>query len=449
MIQNEEYIEFDIKALFFHILRKWKPLLAWGLIFAFLLGGWMAYSEYNTSVTVDTGSGYWMEYQQYQDQIATYEGHIAVTQAHLDTLQQYMDESILMRLDPRNAYRSKAVYYIDSGYQILPEYTYQNPDKTETLAWYYRRYLTNYTVYEEIATEIGMDTKYLIELVEVSLPNESTLYISVRHPSLEGSVQITDMIQEKIDGATKELSETIGTHTITLMEDSCGAYIDDSLKDIYKQTEEEMMELQDDLLKYAQELREIKEGPAPAELNIASAFVKWFIIGGVLGVVLVVAYLFLKAFTSNRVYDSAQLVSGFHAEVLGEVICSGDKLSPMARRINSLEGCLTENTEGNLEYIAEKIKRRCGDATNIVVCCDTESGVNHVVADKLAQYLPGIHLVPTGNLLKEAAALRALDECDAVVFVAERDASQNSVIKKVMKVLSSYNKELAGFILCY
>lgn len=449
MIQNEEYIEFDIKALFFYILRQWKPILAWGLIIAFLLGGWMAYAEYSTSVAVDTENGYWMEYQQYQDQIATYEDRIAVTQSRLDILQKYMDESVLMQLDPWSTYCAKAVYYVDSGYQILPENYYQNTDKTSTLTWYYSSYITNYSVFEEISEEIGIDAKYLIELVEVAQPNASTFCISVRHSSPESAMLIMDMMQSKLEDAKKELIDAIGPHTFTLMEDSCGACIDNALKDIQNKADKEMLDLKGDLQDYSEELLEIKAESAPAELNIASAFIKWFIIGGVLGAVLVIVFLFLKAFTSNGIYAPSQLTSGFHAEVLGEVICSADVLSAVTRKINKLEGRLTENTEGNLEFLAEKIKYHCGGAANIVVCCDIESEINNTIADKLAKYLPGIRLMPTGNLLKEAAALRVLNECDAVLMVAVRDASQNSTIKKVMKVLSSYNKELIGFILSY
>lgn len=449
MVQNEEYIQFDIKALLFHILRQWKPVVVWGLLIALLLGGWRAYAEYNTTLAAGTGDSYWLEYQQYQDQIATYEDYIAVTQSRLDTLEKYIDESVLMRLDPRDSYRAKAVYYVDSGYQILPENTYQDTDKTYTLSWYYRRHVTDYSVLEEIAAKIGLDTKYLVELVEVSIPNNGTVTISVRYPDPAGATMILDMMQEQMDGAQKALNASIGSHTLTLMEDSCGVYIDDSLRDLQKQADEEVMDLKEDLLEYAEELLEIKEGPAPDELNVVSAFIKWFIVGGVLGAVLVVAYLLVKSLTSNRIYAPSQLVSGFQTDVLGEVICSGAALPHMTRKLNGLEGCLAENSEGNLEFLAEKLKSCCGEAVNIAVCCDTDSQVNCTVAEELSRYLPAIHLQPVGNLLKEAAALRTLAECDAVVMVVERDKSRNTTIQKLLKVLSSYQKELLGFIVSY
>lgn len=449
MIQNEEYIQFDIKALFFHILRKWKAILIFAVVVALVLGGWMAYSEYKTSMAEGSETSYWRKYQQYQDLIATYEDHINVTQERLDNLQKYMDESVLMRMDPRNAYRAKAVYYVDSGYQIMPQYTYQDPDKTATLTWYYRRYITNYEIFEEIGKEIGLETKYVVELVEVTSPNESTFYISVRYPNAEGAMQIMDMLQNKLDEATVELSESIGTHTITVMEDTCGVYIDDALKENQKKAEEEILELKDDVLGFSYELLQVKEGPGPDELNVVSAFVKWFLIGGVIGAVVVILYLFLKTVAGNRVYAPSQLAAGFHADVLGEVICSTKALPRMARKINKWEGCLTENSEGNLELIAEKIKYHCAGAAKIALCSDTESGISNTIAEQLNAHLTGISLLPTGNLLKEAAALRTLAECDVVLMVAERNKSRNAMIKKNMKVLSSYDKKLMGFIVSY
>ena len=69
MVQNDEYIEFDLKALLFYILRKWKSIFICGLSIAIILGSLQAYSEYNTGLDMDMENSYWMEYQQYQDRV--------------------------------------------------------------------------------------------------------------------------------------------------------------------------------------------------------------------------------------------------------------------------------------------------------------------------------------------------------------------------------------------
>ena len=449
MIQNDEYMEFDIKAIVFYIFRRWKPMVIWGLVFALVLGGWMAYGEYKTSLAEDTNSGYWLEYRHYQEQIAVFEDRISTTQARIDTLQEYLDESIIMRIDPRNVYRTKAVYYVDSGYQIMPEMTYQDTNKTTTLTWYYRRFLTRYNVFEEIGSELGLDPKYLTELVEVSQPNESTFCISVDYVDAAGAELIMDMLQDQLGNARKELLDSIADHTLTKMEESSGVYIDDSLRELQKDTAEEILDLKDDLIEYTEELQEITEGPAPSELNVVTEFIKWFVLGGVVGAVLAAVCIFVKSFVGNRVHASSQLMSALHANVLGEVICGKDTLSPVVRMLNSMEGCLTENSEGNLLYLAESIRMNCGNATNILVCCDSESDAATFLVGAVNPYLNGVQLIATGNLLKDASALRQLSQCDAVLMVVERDKSRSNAIRKMLKTIESYQKEIIGFVVTY
>lgn len=449
MVQNDQYVEFDLKTLCFCILRQWKPILILGLVMALLLGGYMVYSEYNTGLAKDMENSYWVDYQQYQDQKAYYEESIALAQSKLDSLEEYMEESVLMNIDYRNVYRTKAVYYIDTGYQILPENTYQNTDKTSTLTWYYRRYLTDYSVYEEISAVMGVDAKYLDELIDVSQASDSAVYITVRYSTEQGAELITDMLQAKMKEAKTELDAVVEKHTLTLMEDSCGIYIEETLKDSQKNAAEEVLDLKDALISYNEALLELKKESNPGELNVVFAFIEGFIAGAAVGAIVVVIYLLMKAFFSNRVLGASQLASTYHTGIFGEVIYSKDKLPFMARKINELEGSLTENSEENLQFLAENIKNQCGDAATIMICGDT--GVHGAcrLAEEVNKYLFGIQLVPAGNVLKEASALRILSECDAVLMIVQRDQSRNSVIRKMLSQIRSYKKDVIGFIVSY
>ena len=67
MNQYEESIELDLKSLLFYILRQWKSIVIFAVIFAFLMGGLLAFLEYKTGVDMDMTDDYWVEYQQYQD----------------------------------------------------------------------------------------------------------------------------------------------------------------------------------------------------------------------------------------------------------------------------------------------------------------------------------------------------------------------------------------------
>jgi len=448
VIQNDGYIEFDIKALFFYVLRRWKSVIVFSLAIAVLLGAFMGYSEYKTSLTVDPENPYWAEYQQYQDQLTLYEDRVSATQEKIGVLQDYLDNSVLMNTDHRNVYIAKATYYVDSGYQIMPNHNYQNPDKTYTMAWYYCDYLKDYQLFEAVGAEVGIDAKYLMELVDVYIANNDILSISVSHSSQQVAQRIMEALQTQLQSIRLHLESSVGEHTLTKMMDTCGIYIDETLKVAQQQAHDEMLTLQNDLLIHKQELYDLKESSTPDDLNIAKAFIKWFILGGIVGGVLSVGTLFLVSILKNRVYSSAQLAANFRVGILGELIC-GAPLSVISRKLNKIEGCLTENSEDNLQFLAERVKYQLGSAREIMVCSDLDTDIVAVLADSLNKYCPGFHFLPTGNLLKDASALHTLAKCDTVLMIAVRDRSRNSDIRKNLSLIQSYKKDLSGFIIAY
>lgn len=449
MARNDEYIEFDLKTLCFYVLRRWKPIVGLGLVMALLLGALMAYSEHNTSVNQDAGNSYWVDYQQYKNQVNYYKESMALTQSKIDSLEEYMKESVLMSMDYRNVYRTKVVYYIDTGYQVLPENTYQDTDKTGTLSWYYRRHITEYSVYEELSALMGIDTKYVMELVSVSIPSDSAVYITACHSTEEGAVRIADLLQKKMEEAQAQLNTAVEEHKLTLMEDSCGVYIDETLKENQKETAEEVLKLKNSLNKDNEAMLELIKESNPGELNVVTAFIKGAIAGGAIGVVLVVAYLLLKVFISNRVIGAFQLTAAYQAPIFGEVIYSKEKLSGVEKKINALEDCLTENSEANIQYIAENIKNQCGEAKTVMVCSDLDDSVAARFVAEIAACLPEVQLLPAGNVLKDANALRTLAACDAALLIAQRDQSKNAVIGKMVSQIKTYQKRLMGFVVSY
>ena len=107
MNQNEEYIEINLKAIFFRVLYQWKKLLVWGIVIGMLLGGFMAFSEYRVITSTEQDTSYHLELQEYQEKLALAQGKVDATQVKINALQEYMDNAVLMKADYRNIYISK------------------------------------------------------------------------------------------------------------------------------------------------------------------------------------------------------------------------------------------------------------------------------------------------------------------------------------------------------
>lgn len=446
MNQNEEYIEINLKDILFHILYHWKIIIAVAVTAALLLGSFQAVRENQAAMSTDNGSDHWLEYQRYQEQLTLCEDRIASTQDKIDTLQDYMDHAVLMKADYRNVYIAKATYYIDSDYKIMPEVNYQNPDKTYTLTWYYKNFLEDYSVYQEIGEKVGIEAKYLMDLVSIWISNSNTLFITASHPNEDYSQQIMEALQEKLYEVHNHLDSTIGKHTLTLMLNTCGVYVDETLKDRQQSVYDEMISYQDTLIDQKAELESLEEEGAPEAPNALKAFLKWFVLGGIAGGALMVFCMAVPPLLSIRVYFPDALSSRYNLPVLGSIVHNSKKIDVITRWLRKQEGRLNQNSKENDQFLAANLKNHCADAREILLCNDISISESALVADTLHTYLPEISLSAAGSITNDANALLLLPQCDTVIIVVTGKKSRNKDISKMLTMIHDCGKPTAGFV---
>ena len=433
-MENEEYIEINLKDILFYILRSWKPILTVAVLMALLLGGLKSFKEYKLCLKADGSEAFWEEYQNYQDALCLYEKWITATQDNIDAVQFYLDHSILMGADYRNIYEAKATYYIETNYQIIPENSYQNPDKTYTLAWYYQEFLEDYSIFEELGKEMGVDAKYLEELVSVYTVGNNTVALSVSHPDKASAQMILSALQVKLNAVYDDLNSTVEAHTLTLM------------KDEQPWPHDELLSYQDELVEAKQKLRELKEDGGLGKPQVFVSFVKWCIMGGIAGGFLAVMFFFVKAFIVNRVYSPDQLVSSYHIPVLGCTIHGSKKLDAISLWLRKLEGRPEKKSEESLQFLAVNIENHCNGAKKVLVCSDINTEESSLLVESLNSRLQDIQLIAAGNLLRDADALRMLAQCDAVLLIDTGDQSFSKNIRKELRLIQECGKSAIGFV---
>lgn len=445
MNQNEEYIEINLKAIFFRVLYQWKKLLVWGIVIGMLLGGFMAFSEYRVITSTEQDTTYHLELQEYQEKLALAQGKVDATQVKINALQEYMDHAVLMKADYRNIYISKATYYIDSNYQIMPSLNYQNPDKTYSLAWYYQNFLSDYTLYQEIGEEIGIEAKYLMDLIDIVVANGNTLFMTVSHPTEQFANQIMEILQEKLYEIHEHLNDTIDRHSLTLMLDTCGNYVDESLRDRQQEVYDEMLGHQSDLIKLKEELQTLEEEP-PKEANVLKAFIKWFILGGVLGAMIPAGISVCGTVFRDCVYSSEDLTSRYQKPVFGYVLRQEQNMDPLTSLIRKWEHIANKNSKENNAYLAANLRNHLGSSKNILLCSDVSEAESALAVDALQALLPEQILTSAGSLTNDVNALEALSHCEAVIAVVSASRSHRKEINRAISTISGCGKTLAGFI---
>ena len=83
MIQDDNYVEFDLKSILFYILRGWKLNFLAACVAALALGGLKA-------ATAGSISDYEKNYQTYQEDLSVYDNDLVRIQDEIDTLQQVL-----------------------------------------------------------------------------------------------------------------------------------------------------------------------------------------------------------------------------------------------------------------------------------------------------------------------------------------------------------------------
>ncbi|MBP3685281.1 MAG: hypothetical protein J6J12_10035 [Oscillospiraceae bacterium] len=440
-MENEDYIEIDLKSVFFRVLYQWKQIFAAMLVAALLLGSLQAFLA---SQPAETASDRWSDQETYAHELALRQDRVTAVLDKINTLQEYIDNAVLMKADHRKVYMARATYYIDTGYQIKPENVYQDTDKTSTLVWYYWNYLQDRSVYDALSEEIGVDANYLMDLVTVERVNGNTLSLSVWHPARRSAEQIMEALQRTLGEICQNLEETVTPHTMTLMQDTCGVYMDENLKKQQQSVNADMIAYNQELIQVQNELEAFLKTDVPSQASILKTFLKWAILGGIGAGGLLAVYYALQGILGSRIYSAEAIAERYGLPVLGQICCKSPS-DPLTRCFMKWEGRLTENSPANDLLLAATVKLHCHRDT-LLLYSDCGIDSSRQVLQQLQPHLSSTALVPYGCLTSEAEALVSLERDGDAILVITGGVSRKKAVESTRKLLLAANKPIAGIL---
>lgn len=444
MNYSEESLEFNLKDLLFYILYRWKPIVLIAVLLALLLGVVQTYPQYKAVSTTPTEEMLQMQ-QSYYDQLDIYTTDLENTQKKLDTFQEYLNTSILMNADPRNVYLAKAAYYIDPSYQILTDILFQDPSKAFTLAWHYKDHLQSNSTYTALSEALGIEEKYLMELVVVSLGDSGTLSFSVAHPEQETALAIRDYLDNALYQHHETLTE-LAEHTLTTVSQSCGLFVYNLMDQTQQEAAKKMTLLVDELNTKTDNLNTFKKTNAPASPNIASTFVKWALVGGVVGGVLMVVFFFLLGIFDNRVYSPDYVATKYGIPALGSLLPASTRFDFVTKWLRHMECLPVESSEGTLLFLAANTSNHISNARDILICSDADAATTDTLATAFRREMGNLHFTTTGSLLQDVQAVKTLPGCSAVLLVFTRNHTNHKYIRKTLNQIRECGKDIIGFI---
>ena len=264
-IQGKEVTFKDVLILF---LKRFERILAVALAFAVVFaafGGLRAYRSVSAENTQKLQDDYQLKLDEYNQSTEKLRITIEQQQQRLDSMQQYAEDSIYYNLDAFNEAVSELVFYVDTGYQIVPSQYYQAPNKTGEIVSAYCDAYRSAQLYDGIRDILGdeVEIKYIDELLSVQRAGDikikdSVGNVTVRHSDgNQGVVLIRARAQDEQTASAitsfvfqylrENLSSAIAEHTTTMISDSTMIVVDDELEALKRSTDEEMRQLQESI----------------------------------------------------------------------------------------------------------------------------------------------------------------------------------------------------------
>lgn len=269
--------ELNLKDMLFCMLRKWRTIVIFAVICALIAGSVVAIGRYidmndeektalwESEYEAALGA-YWAkisdldrkigenerlatqtEYElahleekkgDYEAEIADFEAYIAYNESliedyrsnneHLayerELMEYYLtyrkeqnENSLLMKIDPYNVNVYEVYLRVDSGYEILPENTFQNIDRTAELLQTYRLLVGKTNFYNQMIADLKLNTevRYLTEVISVSDYNVNSLCVRVMSDSASWAKAVGEYVSEAILAAHGQVSASIAEHELT------------------------------------------------------------------------------------------------------------------------------------------------------------------------------------------------------------------------------------------
>ncbi len=186
-----------------------------------------------SSADTEELTGFEKEMEEYEADHAQLEMEITNLEKSIEEQVAYNNDSILMKVNPYDKKSVTGQFYINSNYQIMPEFTYQNADITNSVVKAYQALATTGELAKYINEHIANPIKerYLNELITMSYTGDAVLEVTVVHTEIASAREIYDLIIECMEQNKNDFEQKIGEYTITLLNESESASVDLSLKE--------------------------------------------------------------------------------------------------------------------------------------------------------------------------------------------------------------------------
>ena len=432
---------------------------------------------------------------------------------YLEYRKEQNKNSLLMAIDPYNVNVYESFLRIDSGYEILPGNTYQNHDPTPEIIETYRLLVNNTEFYEKMITELGLKTevRYLTEIISVGGYGMNSIRIRVISDNKADAEKIGNYIAAEIKAVQTNVIASIADHELVEYNTNSYSVVDlnvytqqhgyiqeernyeASLRDVDMSiltTESDIRGIDTDIRHFLQDIEDIKiaiselpiekksledkiseyhdanfefkserikllEKPEPqyggyTVLSVITGFIKFAVIGGVVGALLAVIYVAVMGIINGKILSSEQICGAVNTKFFGYWPKTGKKKFAFVDRwIDRMSGREVKGMtpEDATNLVLSNVSVEGNGKAKIMLCGGASKEIINEVACEIKNQLPDVEIICGTTIDVDSVVVRGIVECDAVILVEQLDKSGLNVVVQINEQLAKRNKSVLGVIL--
>lgn len=420
--ERDEQVIF-IKDLIFAVLYQWRKVLVVVLAFALLLGGYKAISGLP---------------------IATDDPAAPQVEAETDPLQEkvrqqtaYLDDSVLMNLNPYDLYKATLTISI-TAQCVTPEGSPMPASYVGAVVSSYVSSLSAVYATPEAAQLAQTTPQYLSELVLIEFElhgvADGTVTVVIRHNDSQVADQLMALAEQALPQITQQITEAVSAHTAST-HIAASMVVDPELAEL-QQKEKKLLEDNRRALAEQTPIISTSEQYTSYKELLKSAVI-FAVIGAVLGGFLTVCVIWLLHFSSTKVYSARTLKAWTGIKVLSTADTAKCK-NPIDRWLRKLEGRADEK---QLAVAWATVSNYASDLP-LLVCAD--AGCPEAAMKALTDKLPSAQVC--GSLTTDVAALENLPKCGNVLLVVTCGKTLYRDVAQQMQLIRDQGKDLIGCV---
>lgn len=445
-------IEIDLRDMFYHILAKWRSIIIIALVGAVALFG---YRFYKTRDTEANREAYDEQMEKYQHDLEAYERYDAMVETYttqLDELTEYQEKSTRMKIDPRNEWVARCDYFVELDKSVtdkLPEMISQDPTD-ELLGMYQSLFYEN--AYDSEAEKLAgvEEEKYLSELITWTIsPSTNSFTISIVGESEQQVKDILNYYMSKIEGSINESVNSTTKHKLTSANSMAYKKVDQTLVNEQKDVADRIINLRAAIVKARSDKELLVEPVEPVDITENRGFVKYSIIGLLLGGFLSIAFYIIRYITGGKLRSINDLQALYDLPMYGW-----------------FPNTVTRKPDKGIDKLIEKKKNKknkvdkaviCGQIASMVVknfegkkvaiVSTSSSGAVKDIYDTIKGVVGSkVSITLKQEFLSNPKAIEGLDSVDAILVVEVRDNSIMTDIERMGEIIEISRYRVDGYI---